>query len=433
MDKPRMSLRAAIVLVTLCAVFFAWVAWKRNRASDRLDAEIAHAGPALVESVNSGDAPSEDWWAKLLADTSPRPGELKFYKAVDNELANTLASSQATDQIHSLMLVKYSSSNSFFKGRSVLGPPGEFDPDMGDRRSDVDQPFFSADCPLFFKSWPTLERLVIRDVAVPVSWFSEFNSLPALKEIVISGGLCNFDPESLQGIPTLERAVFCRRGITQQQLEQLREKMPHVTFEVLGCFETKYQHSETEKSQTLSRHDPEAYKRMKELLDRVNEAIVAAGGDNTHPGTPATVEEIAALEHCIGVPLPKSLRAFYEVTNGWKKAPMFIWNGIRSTQKVADDYRDRMGYVYKPDEYDFAEFKFDQFANPNAIPINDEEGMHFNQDRLCHLDLGGESGPYRYDNEHDLFSAFESVLKEMAEKKFDNYKGHVHSWVESLD
>ena len=431
MSKLRMSLRTVIVLVTLCACFFAWVAWKRNRASDRLDAEIVNAGKDRVEAVSSGIEPDESWWAKLLADTSPRPGELKFYKNVDSELAELLASSDATDQINSLTLVRYSNSNSFFKGQSPIGQTGEFDPDMGLRRSDDDQPFFSADCPLFFKSWPNLRRLVIRDLAVPEAWFAEFSSLPALKEIVVSGGLCNFDSDCLEGISTLQRVAFCQRGVTQEMLENLRQKMPDVTFEVYGCFETPFNHLDS--SQTLSSHDPEAFERMKTLLDKVNKAIVAAGGDNTHPGTPATVEEIAKLEQEIGVPLPKSLRAFYEVTNGWKRAPMFIWNGIRSTQKVADDYGSRMSLVYRPDEYDFSGFQFDQFANPNAIPINEEEGMHFNQDRLCHLDPGGEGGPYTYDNEHDLFSAFEAVLKELEQKKFDNYKGQIHVWAGFAD
>ena len=429
MSKIKLSLRVAIVLLTLCAVFLAWLAWNRNRNSDRLQAVLEKVGPENVDVTNSGIEPDDGWWENLLADTSPRPGELRFF-SVSNELADLLAASQATDQITSLTLVHYSKNNAFFNGRTVIGDSGEFDPPLSNKSNSGDQPFVADDCNMFFKAWQNLERLVIRDVALPSSWLSEFKSMPALKELVVSGGLCNFDPACLNEIATLEHVVFCQRGVTQLQLEQLRDQMPDVRFEVFGCFETRYEYSEAAQAETLSVHDPEAYERMKELLDSVNKAIVTAGGGNTHPATTATTDEIARLERELGVPLPKSLRAFYEVTNGWQKAPIFIWNGIRTTQDVADDYHSRMDLVYKPDEYDFTGFKFDQFANPNAIPINDAEGIHFNEDRLCRLDPDGESGPSAYDTAHDLYLVFEKVLKELERKKFETYKKQVTVWVD---
>ena len=80
-----------IVVVALFAIFFAWVAWKRIRSSDRLDAGIVNAGKVRVESVSSGNEPNSGWWAELLADTSPRPSKLKLYKSLDSKLANLLA------------------------------------------------------------------------------------------------------------------------------------------------------------------------------------------------------------------------------------------------------------------------------------------------------------------------------------------------------
>ena len=103
MSKIKLSLRVAIVLLTLCAVFLAWLAWNRNRNSDRLQAVLEKVGPENVDVTNSGIEPDDGWWENLLADTSPRPGELRFF-SVSNELADLLAASQATDQITSLTL-----------------------------------------------------------------------------------------------------------------------------------------------------------------------------------------------------------------------------------------------------------------------------------------------------------------------------------------
>lgn len=155
MSKIKLSLRVAIVLLTLCAVFLAWLAWNRNRNSDRLQAVLEKVGPENVDVTNSGIEPDDGWWENLLADTSPRPGELRFF-SVSNELADLLAASQATDQITSLTLVHYSKNNAFFNGRTVIGDSGEFDPPLSNKSNSGDQPFVADDCNMFFKAWQNL-------------------------------------------------------------------------------------------------------------------------------------------------------------------------------------------------------------------------------------------------------------------------------------
>ena len=90
--------------------------------------------------------------------------------------------------------------------------------------------------------------------------------------------------------------------------------------------------------------------------------------------------------------------------------------------------------AYRPDRYDF-DGRFDQWANPNAIPINSDYGFHINRDRLNSLDPGGESGPMAMSNEHDMFSLMEALLAELndPEKYAKSKEGKVTVWGDFME
>ena len=414
-SKLNFSLRAMFVLVTLFAIGFGWIYYVRGRNSDALNEFLNQLGPAHV-TVTNGDDAKEGWWAGLSGNKSARPRSIRVF-GLTNGAAARIRHNKATDRMEELQLIHYAASNPFFAGRTVIGETGEFDPPLNEIHNNGGKPPFDSDCPMFFENWP-IKRLVIRDCKLPTSWLDKMKTLTSLEEVVVSGGLCNIEPESFSELPNLKRLVLCHRGVGSAKLEQLQAAMPKVQIDLLGSFETKFQFAD---QKCLSEHHAENHQEMKELLERINQLMVEAGGTNKAPGPPATEAEIFKLEQTIGVPLPPSLRALVEVSNGWPESPVFYWNGFRSTDQIISDYKERMGYVYKPDEYDFNLLEFDQFANPNAVPFNESVGVYVCRDELCGLDLGGESGPWAYNQKMDLFHVFEWVLLEMTNKKFEVY------------
>ena len=88
-------------------------------------------------------------------------------------MTRLLGKSHATDQIENLELIKYLSSNPFYDGHSEHGYHGAPDRDMTHRILRDGERFIRADCPMFFKNWSGLKRVVLRDVAVPDDWISQ--------------------------------------------------------------------------------------------------------------------------------------------------------------------------------------------------------------------------------------------------------------------
>ena len=417
-------------MIALVAITLGWLTWVRGRNSDRFANAIQAMGENGVEAKFSSETlPASNWFAKITGDTSVRPQELRLFKAPKN-FAKLLSRSRATDQITELAFVRYVDENYFFSGYTRFVHE-KSDSVIQERKLKPDEIFIAEDCPMFFSKWPKLERIVFRDSKIPEDWRKQLAGLNQVKEIVISGGNCNLKPEDLASLTSLESLVLSHQGITQSRLDALKLLMPKTEIRLCGSFDSKH---EFQIGEGLSKHDPILYQRMKTLISKINQKIEAAGGTNMAANPPASKAEIAELEQKMSVPLPPSLRAFYEVTNGWQNGPIFSWVGIRSTQETASDFRERTYSAYRPDRYDF-DGRFDQWANPNAIPINSDYGFHINRDRLNSLDPGGESGPMAMSNEHDMFSLMEALLAELndPEKYAKSKEGKVTVWGDFME
>lgn len=78
------------------------------------------------------------------------------------------------------------------------------------------------------------------------------------------------------------------------------------------------------------------------MRDRLPEGVLDSGWLGFDP---ASESEIQSIEKKIGKPLPRSLRTFYAVTNGWRIVGLFIWNILPVEeigwlrQRVPDLYR----------------------------------------------------------------------------------------------
>lgn len=420
----RFSLRAIFVVIAIAGIALGWLTWTRGRNSDRLAQAIQSMGETKIAAKYASETLLENpWLAKVTGDTSERPQELRLFK-VPKHFGEMLKRSRATDQITELSFVRYVDGNHFFSGHTRFGDQTE--PILQKRKLKPDEASIAEDCPMFFAKWPKLERIMFRDTKIPENWRKQMGSLSQVKEIVISGGNCNLKPEDLASISSLESLVLAHQGVTRSRLEDLELLMPKTDIWLCGSFDSKH---EFKIGEGLSEHDPVLYQKMKTLISQINEAIKAAGGDNIAANPPATEAEIAELEQTISVPLPPSLRAFYEVTNGWQNAPIFGWVGIRSTQETASDFRGRTHYAYRPDQYNF-DGRFDQWANPNAIPINSHYGFNLSNDRLNSLDPGGESGPSALSVELDMFSLLEALQLELKDpkKSAKSKEGKVKIW-----
>jgi len=405
MGRFRISLRAALGVTAVIGIFFGWTSWQRQRNSihlkqhlDRLDDDCAEIKYDF-EMIHTVRQFRDEW----LGDTGPRPTNLRLFR-VPTSTAKLLNNSNATDQIKTLELVQYADSNPFFDGNSNHGFHEE--PTMEHRKLKPNEAFCSNDCPMFFEDWERLEQIILRDVVIPAQWHDRFNRLGSVKKVIISGGLCNLEPESLVGMPKLEQVILANRGISSSRLAKLKEAMPGIEITLLGSFDSDFSFQGTE---GLSQHDPQDYERMKSLVSGIKELIPGYALKKLD-APPASPEEIAAMEQKLGVPLPRSLRAFYEVTNGWKG--VFFDHKIRSIKETLDDYWNRRSIVYFPDEYDFTPY-WDQWANPNVIPVNQLWGIEFRRDLICDIDEGGESGPIPRPVESDLFQKLEGILDDL--------------------
>ena len=421
--KWQFGVRMMLIVILVFAIGLGWLSYRRARNSDQLKRVLDDAGPEKVEVAEVSDPPPNNWVSKLLANSASKPIELRFF-GLSKQQCEDLQQNLATDQIKSLSLVTYHPDNKFFNG---LWRVDNDVPESSRFPRNMDEPFTSEHSPMFFEHWPSLERLVIRDTAIPEAWFELMSSLPKLQEVVISGGLCNVEPEHFANVKTLKRMVLCHRGITSDRLADLKKLMPQVHIDLLGSFESRLK---SDNAAPLSRHDEDLYQRMKKLLAEIDAEIVKAGGTNTVPGPPSTEAQIAKLEIELGSPLPPSLRAFYEVSDGWPKAPCLIWDGIGSTEKLLERYSGRLALAFRPNEYDFTPLGFDQFANPNGLPIANDRGLLIHNDRMCHLDPGGEGGPWGQ-QEFDLFGCLEQVLANLrANRDVEIYKGRIHVYVD---
>lgn len=388
--NKKFSLKTLLIAIFAICVLSAWVNYQRSRNSDKL--------LKLLDSINanvtlSNTPPDKGLFSKLVANTSMRPEELDLRK-LNQFQAKHLSVSLAVNEIKILRFIR------------------------------VDLP---DECPLFFdsdKTWESLDQVIFRDTPVPQSWINKISKLPHVRRIVVSGAKCNLEPEQLTDSKTIEEVVLSQRGISANRLLSLNDESKNATVKLIGGYDTKWKLGKGEDTLSLSESDPIANQKMKLAIVAIQNSLQKLGAKNRLPLNPASQSDILRLEEITGTPLPKSLRAFYEVTDGWseKESPM-LW-GIRSAKDAATEYRNRCDYWEEENaymSYDFEPFNYDAFDNPNAIPLGFSVGICIWQDRLCDVDEDGEAGP-RNAKSSDLLECLLKVNEELqTDPEFPTY------------
>ena len=118
---------------------------------------------------------------------------------------------------------------------------------------------------------------------------------------------------------------------------------------------------------------------MKAVFDRLHKALNALDPPATNKfNPPATVEEIAKLEHILGMPLHPDFRAYLECHNGqpehWK-TELISCEGLQPIDAILKEYQmwQANGLHYR----DRSKYKFNPelmcFCNPNLLPFASSE------------------------------------------------------------
>lgn len=417
-NRFRFGLKSILLLMTCLAIVMAWVAFHRSRNSNQLVQALEAVGNAEVEFATELPG-NEDRFSKMMANTAPKPTQIRLHRVRDS-LAQTLATSFATDKISQLDLVQYAENHWCFDGFSSNFDNA--DPSMEFKRLPEGVPFASDNSPTFFRDWPSLKRIVIRDVVLPKNWIEDIGSLKTVEEVIVSGGHCNIEPESFVGMKSLKVVTLCNRGITTNRLNSLKRAMPQVRFRIQGSFDSPYVFGPDD---SLSEHDPQAFQKMKKLLHGIDKELERLNSKVRLIGKPATQQKIAEMERELGMPLPRSLRAFYEVTNGWEEINFFLYHaGIHSIEDAVSEFKERASFIFEPDKYEFSYGRYFYYSDPTVIPLNFYSGIWSDRDLICRLDPGGESGPSGYNQDYDLFRYFEEVLRQLKSQD------HLDFWID---
>ncbi len=343
---PSFSLSFLLIIITLIALVTIYVNYQRERGNDVLHRTLAEV--SIYEHIEGAveKAWSDPWLGNSNSQVIGRtvsfdPSLIDREVRIDRAIASRLAKNLHTGNIMHLR----------FANATV-------DPD--------------AVC--FFRNWKQVRSVQIRDTPLPEPWTEAIKQMPALEEVVISGGLCTIEPESLQNFPALRKLTLCHRNVNSARLEELKKLLPRVQILLLGSTDRKYDYPEN--SATLSQHDPQAHSELKQSLDRLKKTLQSLDPPAKNSfNPPATEAEILKYEQHIGVPLHRSVRALFEIHNGQPSAvdELITFEKLLSVGESIGNMeieRDAAGeleswYNFDPD--------YDWMNNPNLIGIGSSE------------------------------------------------------------
>ena len=349
--KPKrsksFSLSFLLIFITVFALLTIYVNYRRERGNDVLHETLK--GIASAEVMGSSDEKAT-WMERLLGNSNPQqivnivsfdPYLVGHAATIDRKMASRLAKNLNTSAIHELRFV----------------------------RTTVD-----ADAVCFFENWQQVSRLQIRDTTLPKQWLEGIARMSGLKELVISGGLCNLEPESLVDCPSLEKLTLCHRNVNSARLHKLSQSLPGVKILLLGSTDQKYPYPVN--SVTLSTHNPQAYSKLKASLDGLKQTLGSLEPPAKNQfNPPATESQILQYEQFTGFPLHSSVRALFELHNGQPSRidELILFEKLLSIDESIGNMDLEMDaaagvldmYNFMPD--------YDWMDNPNLIGIGSSE------------------------------------------------------------
>ena len=404
MQRFRFSIASLLVLIAMAAGLLAYVSHCRQKGRDALIQSLRNAAAAL-KSIDQADADTK----KLLSRYDfPITKWSQFFGTSQKPVFDiTFDSNSVLNQQTTRKIAIGNSDNAITNLRFHLAE-------------------IADDSRMFFKDWRELRHIEIRDTSFPVAWLKQLSSIPRLESLVISGGKCNLEPKDLKGIDSLKLIRFADRGITSSELDSLRRLYPKVEIQLVAGYDSPFGWP---KDKPLSAHNPEAFARMKAVLDRLHSAL-----DNLKPpatnqfNPPASEVDIAAVETELGMPLHPSVRALLEIHNGqptWKDE-LVTFERLLSTDKIVSNYDLYQDFSHNAGQpYNF-EPHFEQNSNPNLLPIgsSDDNELAINLVDGTVWEFYSES--YRPNKQaNSLIEYFTMIIDELEAGRFErSHNGH---------
>ena len=238
------------------------------------------------------------------------------------------------------------------------------------------------------KDLDRVERVVITANRIPASWWERISSLKKAESLHLQNvELPWSDGKNCQILGHLKKIQFRNCRLTGKQLNLLKDELGGTKLEIIAEHPLFNKQNPTtfdawdgfEKGKTLSVHDPKAYAKMKAVFDRLHKALdglVPPATNKFNP--PATVAQIAELEHILGMPLHPDYRAYLECHNGQPDhgtSELISCEGLQPIEAVLKEYqmwqaiglhyRDRSKYRFNPE--------FMCMCNPNLLPFGSSE------------------------------------------------------------
>lgn len=343
----RFSLSFLMLLMTLFALGTIYVNFHRERGNDALHQTLAEI--AKIEVLQS---PKQvvSWRDRLMGNSDPRQiGNTVSFDTrlleheinIDRMVASRLARNLNTGSIDELRFANV---------------------------------HIDSDAVCFFEDWEQVHTIQFRDTVLPKSWHDGIKRMAGLNELVISGGRCTLEPESLEGCRTLKKLTLCHRNVDAARLKQLKDLLPNVEILLLGSTDSAYPYPAG--AVALSKHDPQAYASLKASLDRLKETLAALdppAKNRFRP--PATEAEIVQYEQYIGVPLHRSVRALFEIHNGQPNRidELTVFEKLLSVDESMGNMDMEISAAMVLEEMYNFDPDYDWMNNPNLIGIGSSE------------------------------------------------------------
>lgn len=398
------SIRLLLIAMTSIAVVVGWIMSARAKGPDNFVSTLNRIGgsnESVLEDnfTTVGPQPKPvNFVAKILGDTMELQSNVVISGCrMTRESANQFASLSDTSKLEYVEM----------------------------KNVEVDD-----DVVCFFKNWTSVKEIQFTNVTnFPKSWLEGLAELPNLKFVTFAGANTNVTADDIAKLKQVEYVIASNRNIWGAELETLRKQLPNTDVYVTGLWGEKYPYS---KDQTLSEHDPKVHAHMKAIFDDLKSALAELDPPATNGfNPPATIEEIASIEHLIGQPLPPYIRASLELHNGQKyEDELANFNRLLPVERILKDYRN-WNYLSRTYDHDDDRFGFSKYWNPRILPIGNSDEPTLGVDLYNRHLIQGDSETYHYDLDGTFPDLIKAITRQIRDEKFDRKRDGQRVSVES--
>lgn len=273
-----------------------------------------------------------------------------------------------------------------------------------------------VDAVCFYQSWSNIREVELRDIKnLPASWLATLADLNQLRLLTISGANTSVDWKTFGTLSQLERLIISNQNMHGQPLAELRRQLPTTDIYVTGLWNEPWHYHPSE---TLSVPNDRAKSVTAKLMNDLEaelDLLAIPISDQLNP--PASLEEIAELEHLLGQPLTADIRAFLELHNGEPSDAGLTSHRLFTVAEIKQQYREwnEISIFYDTGDRDF----YAKYWNPRLLPIGAYNEVTLAVDlENGHL-IQGDSESIHRDLDGTFFALLEKIIQQIHNGQFD--------------